>query len=266
MPEVLRRALVDRRRTLISWSIGTALYIAMIAAVFPSVKDSPGFQNLAQNYPEVLKHLFGISGTLGITTGPGFLDAELFSAMLPLFVLVLAIGTGAGTLAGEHEQGSLELIISAPVSRRSIVLWKAAGLAIELGVLAVAATAALLVADPLAGLSLDPGRVVGAVAGLGLLGLFHGSMALAVGAATRHRASAIGVPAAVGAVGYLVAGLAGLASWLSPFRYLSPFHYSGQAPLQTGADGWGLLVLAAGAAVSVVAAVLTFERRDLGAA
>ena len=79
--------------------------------------------------------------------------------------------------------------------------------------------------------------------GLALLGAFYASMALAVGAATRHEASAIGVPSAVAAVSYLVAGLAGLASWLSPFRYLSAFHYSGQAPLQNGVSGVRLLVL-----------------------
>ena len=263
MAEVFRRAVADRRRTLLSWSIGAALYVAMIAAVFPSVKDSPGFENLAKSYPEVLKHLFGMGGTFTITTGPGYLDTELFSAILPLFVLFLAIGTGAGTLAGEHEQGLLELVVSRPVSRRSIVLWKALALAIEVALLAVAIAVALLVADPVVGFSLDSANLAEAVSGLALLGMFHGALALAVGAATRHRASAIGVPSAVAAVGYLVAALAGLASWLSPFRYASPFHYSGRAPLQTGVDVSGLLVLAGGIAVLLLVAALVFERRDM---
>jgi beta-exotoxin I transport system permease protein len=263
MPEVLRRAIADRRRTLLTWSFGTAAYIAMIAAVFPSIKGSKEFEQLGKSYPDVLKHLFGMTGTFNITTGPGYFDTELFSAMLPLFVVAMVIGAGSGTLAGEHEQGLLELVLARPVSRRSVVLWKALGLGIEIAVMTGAIVLAILIADPIVGLSLERAHVAGATLGLALLGAFHGSMALAVGAATRHKASAIGVPSAVAAMGYLVAGLAGLANWLSPFRYLSAFHYSGQAPLQNGVDGPRLLVLFAGTVVLLALAIVLFERRDL---
>ncbi len=263
MSEIFRRALADRSRTLVAWSIGTVLYIAMIAAVFPSIKSSPGFDQLTRQYPEVLKHLFGMSGSINITTGPGYLDTELFSAMLPLFVLALAIGTGAGTLAGELEQGLLELVVSRPLSRRSVVLWKAAAMGVEVFVIATVVAASIAVADPIVGLSLDLANLVTAALGLAGLGLVYGCLALAVGAVTRHRASAIGVPAAAGAVAYLIAGLSGLATWLAPFRYLSPFHYAGRAPLQSGVDMSGLIVLVGASAVLTAVAVVVFQRRDL---
>ena len=263
MPEVLRRSIADRRRTLLSWSLGTAAYIAMIAAVFPSIHGSEQFEQLGKSYPDVLKHLFGMTGAFNITTGPGYFDTELFSAILPLFVLAMAIGAGSGTLAGEHEQGLLELVLARPVTRRSIVLWKALGVGIEIAVMVAAVTAAILIVDPVVGLSLDRAHLAGAMLGLALLGAFYGSIALAVGAATRHKASAIGVPSALAAVSYLVAGLAGLASWLAPFRYVSAFHYSGQAPLQNGVDGLRLLVVVASTVVVLALAAVLFERRDL---
>jgi beta-exotoxin I transport system permease protein len=263
MPELFRRALADRHRTLAAWSVGTIAYTAVIAAVFPSVRGSADFAKLGRSYPEVLKHLFGMTGSFNLTTGPGYFDTELFSAMLPLFMLVMAIGTGAGTLAGEQEQGLLELILARPTERRAVVLWKAGALVVEVVTLAAVIAAAILVADAVVGLSLDHAHLAEASAGLALLGTLYGALALAVGAATRHRTSAIGVPASFGAIGYLVAGLSGLASWLSPFRYASPFHYAGQAPLQRGVDASGLLVLAAGTAILVLIAVVIFERRDL---
>ncbi len=263
MPEIFRRALRDRSRTLVAWSIGTMLYIAMIAAVFPSIKSSPGFDQLTRQYPEVLKHLFGMTGSINLTTGPGYLDTELFSAMLPLFVIALAIGTGAGTLAGEHEQGLLELVVSRPLSRRSVVLWKTAAMGVEVMVFATVMAVSIAVADPIVGFSLDFANLFTAALGLAGLGLVYGCLSLAVGAATRHRASAIGVPAAAGAVAYLIAGLAGLASWLSPFRYVSPFHYAGRAPLQSGVDVTGLVVLAGVSVALAVIAVVVFQRRDM---
>ena len=266
VPELLRRAVADRARTLGGWLIGIAAYIALIVAVFPSIHGSQQFDDLLKQYPDVLKSFLGIGDTLSITSGPGFLDTELFSLMLPLLALVLAIGVGAATIAGEEEQGLLELVVSAPVSRRAVIGWKAAGLLIEMLAVAVTIVVTLLIGDALVDLGLDAGRLVGATAGICLLALLHGWLAMLVGAATRHRSFAIGVPAAVAAVGYLIAGLHSLAGWLDPFRYLSGFYYAGQGTLTSGVDWGHLAVLAAAAAVVLAAAVAVFERRDLSGA
>ena len=127
MPELLRRAVGDRSRALGAWLLGFAAYIALIVAVFPSIHGSQQFDDLLKQYPDVLKSFLGIGDTLSITSGPGFLDTELFSLMLPLLALVLAIGVGAATIAGEEEQGLLELVVSAPVTRRAVIGWKGTG-------------------------------------------------------------------------------------------------------------------------------------------
>ncbi len=264
--EVLRRGLADRRRALAAWIVGIVAYIGLIAAVFPSIEGSAQFDKLIKNYPDVLKAMFGLSASARFTTGPGYIDAELFSLMLPLLVLVLAIGTGAGTLAGEEEQGLLELVLAAPIRRRSVVLAKAAALAIEVAAAATAVFVALVVASPLVDLHLDAANLAGACAGLWLLGVFHGWLAMAVGAATRHRASAIGVPAALAAIGYLVATLYTLAGWLDPFRYLSGFYYAGRQTVSEGADWPHLLVVLAAGVATLVVATLIFERRDVASA
>jgi beta-exotoxin I transport system permease protein len=128
--ELARRGLLDHRRALAGWCIGVIGYAALLASIFPSFKGSGDLQKIVQRYPEALKQLFGIgSGSIG--TGAGFLDAELFSLMLPLLLLVLAIGSGARTFAGEEEAGRLELVISYPLRRRDAVLAKGAALAAE---------------------------------------------------------------------------------------------------------------------------------------
>lgn len=261
--ELLRRGLGDHWRALAAWCVGVAAYVALVAAIFPSIESSPEFDKLVESYPDVLKSLFGIAEGGSITSGAGYLDVELFSFMLPLLVLVLAIGSGARTIAGEEDAGRLELVLSYPLRRRDAVLAKGAAVAAEVVTVCVVIGIAIALLDPLVGLDLSLGRLAEALGALAALGLVYGWLALAVGAAWPSRALAIGIPAALAAGAYLVSGLHELAGWLDPFRFLSPFWLVGSSPLQRGADGWGVLAVVAAALAVLAAGSLLIERRDL---
>ena len=88
-------------------------------------------------------------------------------------------------------------------------------------------------------------NLIEAIVALAVLGILFGWTALAMGAAFPSRALAIGVPAGIGAVGYLVGGLHSLAPWLDPFRF--------------GAGG----VVAAVAICVLLVGAWRAERRDL---
>ena len=254
--------MLDRRRALVAWSVGVAAYVLLIAAIFPSIESSKELDELVESYPEPLKELFGI-GSGSLTSGPGYLDAELFSFMLPLFVLVLAIGAGARAVAGEEDAGRLELLLSYPVRRSRAVLAKAAGVAIEVAVLCVVMLVVLVLLDPVFGLDLAAGRLAAALGGLAAVGILYGWLALAVGAAVPSRTLALAMPASFAAAGYLIGGLHGLAGWLDPFRVLSAFWWVGSSPLQNGARVWGIAVVATAAVAVLAAAAVLVERRDL---
>jgi ABC-2 type transport system permease protein len=259
--ELLRRGLRDHRRALVGWCLGIVGYCAFVASIYPSIKGFSGFQNLVQQYPPALKSLFNIGGD--ITTGAGFLDTELFSLILPLLVLTLAIGSGARTFAGEEETGRLELVLAYPLRRRNAVLAKAGALAAEIAAVCAAGFVALAALDGIVGLGLDFGHLAEAMVGVAVLGLVYGWLALALGAAWPSKLLALGVPAAYAAAAYLVGGLHDLAGWLDPLRFLSPFWLVGQAPLQNGSRGWGVVVVALAAVAALAAGAWLVERRDL---
>ncbi|HSC49724.1 MAG TPA: ABC transporter permease subunit [Gaiellaceae bacterium] len=259
--ELLRRGLSDHRRALAGWCIGIVGYCILVASIYPSIKGFSGFEQLVQQYPTALKSLFSIGGD--ITTGAGFLDTELFSLMLPLLVLTLAIGSGARTFAGEEETGRLELVLAYPLRRRNAVLAKAAALAAEVAAVCFAGFVALAALDGIVGLGLDFGHLAEALLGIGALGLLYGWLAVAVGAAWPSKLLALGVPAGYAAAAYLVGGLHSLAGWLDPLRVLSPFWLVGQSPLQNGFDAWGVLAVTLAAVAALAAGALLVERRDL---
>jgi len=262
-PEVLRRGILDHRRALAGWCAGIVGYVALIASIFPSIEGSPELNQLIESYPDVLKSLFGITGAGNLTSGAGFLDAELSSFMLPLLVLVLAIGSGARTFAGEEDAGRLELVLAYPVTRRSAVVMKGLAVLVEVVLACIAAVAAILLFDAIVGLDLSLEHVAGAFVWLVALGVFYGWLALAVGAAYPSRALALGIAAGTAAVDYLIGGLHDLAGWLDPFRFISPFWLVGQSPLQQGTDLLGVVVVLAASVVVLAVGATLVERRDL---
>jgi ABC-2 type transport system permease protein len=261
--ELLRRGFTDHRRSLAGWSLGIVAYVALIAAIFPSITRSVDLDKLLESYPDALKSLFGIAGGGSLDSGAGFLDAELFGLMLPLLVLVLAIGSGAGTFAGEEDAGRLELVLAAPVRRSAAVVAKGVAVAAEIAVVCITAGVALAVLDPIFGLDLDILHLVGGVVQIGLIGLCYGWIALAVGAATGDRTIALGAGAGLAAAGYLVSGLHDLAGWLDPFRVLSAFWWLGAAPLQNGIRGSGVIVVLAASVAALAVGAWLVDRRDL---
>jgi len=81
---VALRALRDLRRGFAWWSLGLIGLAAMMVAVYPSVRESPALEDLAQNYPEALQELFSFGGGgFDYASPAGYLGIELFSLMVP---------------------------------------------------------------------------------------------------------------------------------------------------------------------------------------
>jgi ABC-2 type transport system permease protein len=259
---VFTRALRDARRRLVWWSVGLIGYVAVIAAVWPSVRTNEALLKLHDTYPESLKAFAGFGGEFDFSTPAGYLGAELFSVMLPLLLLVAGIGGGARALAGEEERGTLELLLAQPVSRRRVALEKLAALALELTTLAGVLFLALWASTAAASMRISPGHLLAATTAALLLALAYAAIALVAGAATGRRATAIAVPSALAVCAYLVNGLAPLVDLAHSIRKLSPwYHYAAADPLR---DGLGLntLVLVAIVIAATVLVPFVLDRRD----
>ena len=258
------KTLRDVRRAIGWWSLGTVALSAFIVAVYPSVRDNPELNKMVEDYPDTLKAFFGLGQDVDYTSPVGYLNGELFSFMLPLLMLVAAIGAGARATAGEEEHGTLDLLLANPLSRRRLVLDKLAALVAEVAILGFASWLSLVVGCRIVGMHVSSAHLAAATAAAVLLAVTYGALALFVGAATGRRAVAIGVAAAGAVAAYLLSSLAELVDFLKPLRGFSPFyHYVAQDALRAGLALDHVAFLLALAFAASGAAVAAFAGRDL---
>ena len=261
---VFLKSLRDLRRSFAWWTVGLAGYVALIASVYPTVRDNPDLEKLVESYPEALKAFVAFGGQFDFTSAAGYLGSELFSFMMPALFLVAAVGHGAGTLAGEEERGTIDLLLSSPLSRTRVALEKLAAMCVELAALGVVLWLALWVGARAFSMEVSVAHLASATALLVVLALAYGAIAFMVAAATGRKTLAIGLTVALAVGAYLVNSLASLVEVLEPFQKATPFHHYAVAdPLRQGLDPWHTLFLLAVGAVAAAAGVLLFDRRDL---
>ena len=258
--DVTRLDLRLRRRPLLGYTTGMALYALVIVAVYPQFKNSVSLNQLTRNGNPVAA-LLGATGTL--TSPAGWLDANIYANFLPLIMLLVTVGYGASCLAGQDEDGTLCLQATLPISRRAILLQKTAALAAQ-AVLLGAATMICVLLGRGFGLPVPVAHLAGVTAGVTLLGVDFGLLGLAAGAWTGRRGTALGVTAAIAAASYLISSLAPVVGWIRPARYASLFYWSvGDAQLSTGLTAAAAAVLATTGAALLLTAAAAFSRLDL---
>jgi ABC-2 type transport system permease protein len=249
-----------RRRSLIGYAVGMAVYTLVVVALYPAFKDDAGLDKLSQESPEVAA-LFGASGPL--TTPSGWLDANLYANFVPLVALLLTIGYGAWCIAGQDEDLTLAGLATLPVSRRSLLLQKFLVLCAQAVPVTAAVTACVVLGREFE-LPVGTAGLAGVTGGVLLLAVDFGALALLVGCLTGSRGVALAIASAVAAAAYLLSSLAPVVDWLHPARWASPFYWAvGNGQVADGLTLGELGALVGLGAVLLGGSLIAFERLDL---
>jgi ABC-2 type transport system permease protein len=261
--ELTRRFLGERSRGLFGWAVGLASYTVLIIAFFPTIRDSPSFAQALDDYPDAMLEFLGGDAAQDLTSGPGFLSAELFSLIFPLLLAVMAIGFGA-SFGADQRSGLVDVLLSYLVPRWRLVAEKSLALVVATARLAGVVLVTTWAAGVFVDLDIGLNELAATTTGVGLLVALHGLIAIAVSSVTGRRSSAIGIATTVFAAGYLLNGLAGLVDWLEPARVISPYYHAlGSNPLVEGWPIASFLFLAFACVALFLASMALFERRDL---
>ncbi len=261
--KVFARALSDRRVALVWWSIGILAYCGIIIAFWPVIDGNDEFAELYADMPESFQAMFGADGFTEFTTPPGFLSTYLYSMILPFILTGLAVSMGASLLAGEEEDGLLDLVLSYPVRRRRLVAEKMLSIVVAVGMIGVAVVALLAVAREPVDLDIGVSGLAAATLGSVLFALGYGLLALGAGAWRGVKGFATGTAWGVALGGYLLNVVANLDDSLEGVKYASPLYWATAGEPLQGNLPVEYLVLVGLAGVLAVGTIAVFERHDL---
>ena len=120
MFRLLWQELRFRRNAITGWGLGLCFFPIVYLSIYPQVaEEMAGLADL-----EIYKAM-GVS----LGTFEDWIGSILF-LFVPLLISVFAVINGTGTLAGEEEDGRLEMIVTLPLPRWQIVTAKALALSI----------------------------------------------------------------------------------------------------------------------------------------
>jgi len=259
---ILTKTLWEARRSLIGWTLSIAGVGAMYSAFWPTI-DTPEMQQAMAAYPKALLEAMSYTD---MASPAGYIGSAVYGLLGAALVVVFTIAGGARAVAGDEEDGVLDLLLAHPVSRTRVALERFAVIAVELMVIMIALWLIMIVISGPAQLEgITAGEYAAAGIQLTLFGLAIGSVSFAVGAATGRRGWAISVASAVAVTGYLANGVFPQFEPLRWTRDVTPWNwFLGGAPLRNGLQMGDCGLLLAMTVVLVGLGTWAFTRRDIG--
>lgn len=263
MLSIIKWEIWQRRWSVLWWCVGVTALIAVNLAFYPSFRDQQQQLNEAfSSIPESAVSFFSDTGDF--MSPVGYLSSQIFYLMLPMLLGILAISLGSSLLAREEKEGTIELLLSRPISRTSLLAGKLlAGCAITtlVGFVALIVTVVL---SKLVSIDVSlSGIALASIAAL-LLALSFGAVAFVITTFGKARMASVGLAALFALGGYIIASLIDLASWLKWPARLFPFDYYKPAEIMQGTYNWAnALFLVCVIVAAVTISIISFRRRDI---
>lgn len=241
---------------------------ALIVIAYPTVRDNSSLDKTFSGLPAGVQASLGLGDGLTLTSPAGYLNSQFLANVLPIILLIFAIGIASSSTGGDEEAGYLELLLSNPVSRTRVAIERATGMAILLAIITAVAAATLVVLAPVVDLThgVSVVRMVESVACAGLMALTFAALTFCAGTATGRKSFALTIGASLAVAGFIVEGLGAQVGFLRPVRAIVPWHwFLDSNPLVTGFrwQSWALPI--AVTIVAIAAGTRIFARRDLRA-
>lgn len=248
-----------RKNAIIGWGLGLGFLPVVYVGIYPQVADQmAGFADL-----EFYKAMGMSLGTFSDWVG------SILVIMLPLVASIFSVINGTGTLAGEEEDGRLEMIVTLPLPRWKIVSAKAIALSLSTFIIyLIVALASTFVFKSI------ENQIVTDMAGMDLFyavifswplvfAMAMISMFLAAFCANRRVAGVISATLLI--ISYFGSNLAASTSAIKPFEPFFLFTYldASSKAVMEGQQFGDVMVLLGIGLVSFILTLVFFERRNL---
>lgn len=236
-----------------------ALLAILVGALWPSLHDT--FRDLSDSFPHALTTM--LRGA-DMSTPSGWGNAEVLSFMAPGGAAAVGLISAVRATAGEEEAQTLGLVLSAPVSRTTFLLAKAAAMVVHVVIVGALVSVGFMLGNLIGDMGLPMSGMIAAGLHTSLFGVLFGFVGLLLGGSTGHRRLSLAVGAGLVGLSFAGASFLPLSDSLAGWARISPwYYYNSSDPLANGPDWTHLLVLAILAVIVALVAVVPFQRRDL---
>jgi ABC-2 type transport system permease protein len=238
------------------WTLGIAGFAGWMVVVVQQMEAR--FSSLLSSSPTVANLIKNIGG------GDASLNAGFLSAMfvlLPLFLMAFAV-TQVNGWSGDEQDGRLELVLTSPQPRLTVLLGRFAALACATIFIAVVTLLASAWAAAATGIALDGGNLAAATLGMIPLALLIAAIGYLASGWLRTAAET-GLLSFLLLIWFFITFIGPELNWSDAALRLSPFYYYG-APLLHGLPLTSALGLLAVAALALAAGGFRFARKDIG--
>ncbi|MEE4194432.1 MAG: ABC transporter permease subunit [Anaerolineae bacterium] len=257
-----KNALRKMKGAIIGWSVGLFSYTVLMAALFPMMITQMGEQYL-EMIEIVPKEFLAFFPNISQFLSPvGFVDTYFFSMMV-VVIPILTIGQGAKLLVRDEEEGTLDLVMSYPLSRTQL-FWARVGAYLD-GVVLVLAASFLgwVIPDKSEAWTMTVGELLQAYLPLLAIVLVFGMLAFFLSLLLPSFKAASGLVGALLIANYLLLGISNIREELQTlYKYTPMKYYQGGLAVQDFNWEWFLGLLGV-AILFTLLAWLLFERRDL---
>ncbi|MCA9337825.1 ABC transporter permease subunit [Candidatus Saccharibacteria bacterium] len=260
---LIKWGLWQKRWFIMWWCIALVGFIFLNLIFYPSFKDQAA--QLEQSFsqiPESTRALF--SDTSDFFSPTGYLSSQVFYLMMPMLLGILAITLGSSLIAREEKDGTIELLMSRPVSRRALLAGKALVGVVILFAVGMVGMLTTVIMSKLVDLAVPSKDIALATLASTLLALSFGTVAYMITSFGKARVASVGLATLFALGGYIIVSLSGAASWLKWPSRAFPFHYYHASEILEGTYQWrNMLFIVAVVLASSIIAWVAFRRRDI---
>lgn len=259
LSSITLKTIYEKRWGLLVWYFGLFATTVLIMLLFPTLRDT--FGKALNDVPESIRGILGDATTYQRIEG--FIDIQVMAQMV-FMTIIYGIILLTGVLAGDENEGTLQTLLSHPVSRRRVYVEKFAGASLLVFIATSSVFTGTWLGAVVVGESVDLVRLGLATVMLFLVTMAFSVMGFAIGAITGKRGIAGAIAGSLAFVSYLITNLAPSVSALKTINKFSPYEYFNKPSiLYSGVQIGDAIVLLSISVVCVVAGYVVFVKRNI---
>jgi len=267
MMGLVSRVLKDKKFSFSIFTVASLVFLEMYIALFPAIqKQGAELTKLMETYPDTFFKAFNIDkASLVFTDIAPYLAMEMFNFIWPILVIIMGISLANYFIAGEVEKGTIEILLSQPISRAKLFLLRySTGLGIFI-LFSLITIFAIIPFSLLHNVDYNFQNIAALALASFLFALSVYSLAVMFASFVSEKSKSSFMTGGLLILMYVLNLLAGLKDSLSFLKYFSLFYYYN--PTMALSQGrfveWSILVFIAITLVTTIIGLMYFKRRDI---